>query len=79
MKQFWQKIGNTEIRNILAVMVVLGCFILLYIMLVKPIPAENKDILNVVGGMVFGGGLSVVLGFYFGASKSDTVNTKTPV
>ena len=79
MKQFWQRIGNSEIRNILSIMVVLGCFIMLYVMSVKPMPSANKDILNIIAGMVYGGALSQVLGYYFGASKTnESDKIKTP-
>lgn len=71
MKQFFEKIGRAEIRNILAVITVLGCFILLYLLQVKPIPDGNKDVLNVAIGFVFGGLLGGVAGFYFGASKDS--------
>jgi Na+-driven multidrug efflux pump len=69
MKQFFQNIGKTEIRNILGVIVVIGCFVLLYILQVKPIPAANKDVLNIAIGFVFGGALAGVIGYYFGSSK----------
>lgn len=72
MKQIWQKIGQAEIRNILAVVSVVGCFILLYIMTIKPIPVENKDTINQSIGFVFGGLLGGVTGFFFGASKQPT-------
>lgn len=70
MKQFFQRIGNSEIRNILAIVMTLGCFILLYLMLIKEIPVNNKDVLNVAIGFMFGSGLTGVFGYYFGASKS---------
>jgi hypothetical protein len=38
---------------------------------VKAVPIENKDVLNIAVGFVFGGALSGVMGFYFGSSKSD--------
>ena len=69
MKKFWDKIVKTDIANILGVIIVLGCFILLYIMQIKPIPTENKDVLNIAVGFVFGGALAGVIGYFFGASK----------
>ncbi len=69
MKRFWDKIGTTEIRNIIAVIAVIGAFILLYLMIIKPIPSENKDTLNIAIGFVFGGLIGGVSGFFFGASK----------
>lgn len=71
MKKLLDKIGTTEIRNILAVLTVVGCFILLYLLQIKPIPEGNKDVLNVAIGFVFGGLLGGVAGFFFGSSKDD--------
>lgn len=72
MKKLFNNIGKTEIRNILAVMIVCGCFILLYLMQIKPVPTENQGILNVAIGFVFGGALAGVVGYYFGSSKTET-------
>lgn len=74
MKKLFENIGKTEIRNILAVITVVGCFALLYLMQVKAVPAENQQVLNVAVGFVFGGLLAGVAGYYFGASKGDNTN-----
>jgi hypothetical protein len=71
MKKLFDGINKTDIRNILAIITTLGCFILLYLLQVKAVPIENKDVLNIAVGFVFGGALSGVMGFYFGSSKSD--------
>lgn len=71
MSEFWKKITNGDIRNILAVMVTLGCFILLYVLQIKAIPPENKDVVNIAVGTVIGGSLTTVLAFYFGGNKTD--------
>lgn len=71
MKRFWEKIGTTEIRNIIAIISVIGTFILLYLMIIKPIPSENKETLNIAIGFVFGGLVGGIGGYFFGASKQD--------
>jgi hypothetical protein len=71
MKKLFDGINKTDIRNILAIITTLGCFILLYLLQVKAVPIENKDVLNIAVGFVFGGALSGVMGFYFGSSKQD--------
>lgn len=76
MSEFFKNIGKNDIRNILAVISVLGCFVLLYLMMIKPIPVENKDIMNIATGFVFGGLLAGVAGFYFGSSKSEVESKK---
>ncbi|HTG56440.1 MAG TPA: hypothetical protein VL943_09245 [Niabella sp.] len=76
MTEFLRKITSKDIRNILAVIIVIGCFVLLYIMQIKDIPAGNKDVVLTAVGFVFGGALAGVIGYYFGSSKSETDKTK---
>jgi hypothetical protein len=71
MKKIFEKIGTTEIRNILAVLTVVGCFILLYLLQIKEIPHGNKDVVLTAIGFVFGGLLGGVAGYFFGSSKSE--------
>lgn len=75
MKKWLISLGSAEIRNILAVITVIGCFILLYLLQVKEIPPANKDVLLTAIGFVFGGLLGGVSGFYFGSSKNDPPKT----
>lgn len=75
MKRFWDKIGTTEIRNILAVISVVGAFLMLYLAFVKPIPSENKETVNLAVGFVLGGLIAGVNGYYFGASKGNNEKT----
>ena len=71
MTEFLKKVTKSEIRNILAVITVVGAFVLLYMMLIKPIPAENKDVVLTSVGFVLGGLVGGVSGFFFGASKGE--------
>lgn len=71
MKKFWEKIGTTEIRNILAVISVVGSFIVLYLLIVKDIPLGNKETVNLALGFTLGSLVAGVNGYYFGASKDD--------
>lgn len=70
MTEFFRKITNGDVRSFLAVITVLGCFTLLYFMMVKEIPTPNKDVINIAMGFVFGSALTGVFGYYFGSSKS---------
>lgn len=72
MKNFFQKIGNAEIRNIISIISVLGAFAVLYLLIMKPIPAENKDTLNLSVGFILGGLIGGINGYYFGASKGHS-------
>jgi dolichol kinase len=76
MTEFLKKITSKDIRNVLGVIVVIGCFILLYIMQIKEIPAANKDVVLTAVGFVFGGALAGVVGYYFGSSKNEADKAK---
>lgn len=71
MPEWLKRLTKTDIRNSLAIIIVLGCFTLMYLLQVKPIPQQNHDIVNIVAGFIFGGALAGVVGFYFGATKTD--------
>lgn len=76
MTEFFKKITSKDIRNILAVIIVIGCFILMYIMLIKEIPPANKDVVLTSVGFVFGGALAGVVGYYYGSTKAESDKTK---
>jgi hypothetical protein len=71
MPEWLKRITKTDIRNILAIIIVIGSFLLLYLLQVKPIPEQNHDLVLTAGGFIFGGALAGVVGFYFGATKGD--------
>jgi hypothetical protein len=71
MPEWLRRLTKTDIRNSLAIIIVLGCFGLVYLLQIKPIPAENHDIVNIVAGFIYGGALAGVIGFYFGSTKTD--------
>ena len=71
MPEWLKRITKTDIRNILAIIIVIGSFLLLYLLQVRPIPEQNHDLVLTAGGFIFGGALAGVVGFYFGATKSD--------
>lgn len=71
MGEFWKKVTAGDIRNIIAIISVIGGFIMFYLIVIKPIPAENKDTVNMTVGVLLGGLIGGVNGYYFGASKSE--------
>jgi len=71
MPEWLKRLTKTDIRHILAMVIVIGTFLLMYLLQVKPIPQENHDIVNIGVGFIFGGALAGVVGFYFGSSKVD--------
>jgi hypothetical protein len=74
MPEWLKRLTKTDIRNSLAVIIVLGCFILLYLLQSKAIPEQNHDLVLTIGGFVFGGALANVVGYYFGSMKQDKKN-----
>jgi hypothetical protein len=70
MKRILETFSKTSIAHILAVMIVVGCFVLLYIMMVKEIPSANLSTVNIAVGFVFGL-LGVIAGYFYGASKQN--------
>lgn len=70
MKRLWLNLSSTDIRNIIAVIYVCMVLVYIYVLVFKPVPLENKDLVNVIGGNVISG-LGIVLGYYFGASKQS--------
>jgi phosphotransferase system glucose/maltose/N-acetylglucosamine-specific IIC component len=73
-----RRLGKTEIRNLLAVCSLLGCLTLIGLMQVHPVPEQNKDILNIAIGFLFGSCLSPVFQFFFGASKTENDKNHKP-
>jgi hypothetical protein len=65
-----KKIMAADIRNILAVITSLGCFIIIYLLIIKQIPEPNHDIVIAGVGYILGAANGMVYGYYFGASKA---------
>jgi predicted Na+-dependent transporter len=53
--------------HVLALIVTFGFFALLGYLAVRPVPAESKDVLNIMLGSLASGWVSIV-SYYFGAS-----------
>lgn len=60
-----------NVRSVLAIMLVLLSYIVLFILLNKPVPPENKDLVNVTIGFIIGSGVSGVVGYYYVSSKGQ--------
>lgn len=68
MKRLLETFSKTAIAHILAVMIVLGCFVMLYVMMIKTIPEGNVSTVNQAVGFIYGM-LGIVIGYFYGASK----------
>jgi hypothetical protein len=70
MKRLLLNMKEADIRNILAILIVLASFALQTIIILKPIPRENHDI--AITTVVLTLGLQgMVGGYFFGASKGE--------
>lgn len=76
MNELFGKITSKDIRNILAVIIVLGTFVVIITMLYKEVPQGNRDTINLVVGTLLGGALGGVTGYYFGSSKNEADKAK---
>jgi drug/metabolite transporter (DMT)-like permease len=54
-------------QYILGAMIVIGFFVLMYLLLAQAVPEQNKDILNIVVGALIGSFTSIV-GYFYGSS-----------
>lgn len=77
MKKFFDNIGKSEIRNIIAVLYIVMIIGFIYVLAFKPVPPENKDLVNVLGGVVIGG-VGVILSFLYGTSKDQSNDKHHP-
>ena len=55
---------------IIAIVIVLATFSVIYLFVFYTVPESNKDALNIVLGALMGG-FSLVLGYFFGSSKGS--------
>lgn len=75
MTEFIRKITSKDIRNIIAVMLVAGCFGLMYLFMIKEIPQVNRDLVMVAAGAIMSN-LKDVTGYFFGSSKNEADKAK---
>jgi hypothetical protein len=74
MPEWLKRLTKTDIRNTIALTIVYGIFIALYLLIYKPIPKENHDTVNQMIGFLTGSALGGIMGFHFSSSKSDKNN-----
>jgi hypothetical protein len=75
MNEFFGKITSKDIRNIIAVMFVIGCFVMIYLFMIRDIPVPNRDLLMVVAGAIVSN-LKDITGYFFGSSKNEADKAK---
>ena len=75
MNEIFGKITSKDIRNIIAVMIVFGTFILMYIFMIKEMPGGNRDLVLVTAGGIITV-LKDVTSYFFGSSKNEADKAK---
>lgn len=65
-------------QMIIALIVVIGFFIVLWHLMSTPVPSENRDLVNILLGLLGGTAFAGVITYYFGSSlgsrnKEDTI------
>lgn len=75
MTEFLHKISSKDIRNIIAVMFVVGSFVMIYLFMIRDIPGANRDLLMVVAGAIVSN-LKDVTSYFFGSSKNEADKAK---
>ena len=75
MNEIFGKITSKDIRNIIAVLIVSGTFILMYIFMIKEMPNGNRDLVLVTAGGIIAV-LKDVTSYFFGSSKNEADKAK---
>jgi len=57
-------------QYILGGLISIGFFVLLYFLIFKSVPDQNKDLLNLVVGALIGS-FSTIVGYFYGSSKGS--------
>ena len=68
------KIGNL-FMYVLGAIIALGFFVILGLMVYKPVPDSNSTLLNVMLG-VLGGAFTTIVSYFYGSSKGSQEKTE---
>ena len=59
-------------KAIIAITTIFFSFAILTLLILYPVPKENKDVINIVIGMVIGTGFGGVITYFFGSSDDTS-------
>ena len=68
----WDKINKVSVQIIIAVIIIIASFGLLYLLAYKEVPQGNRDLFHVMIGYVVGACVTAVIGWLYTQSKSTT-------
>ena len=67
-------VPKDSFQYILGGLIVIGFFVLIYLLIFSPIPGENSDVLNLVVGALIGS-FATVVSYFYGSSKGSADKT----
>lgn len=70
MPEWMRKWAKSDVRNGIAVLYILAILLFLFVLAARPVPTENKDLVNIAVGSALTG-LQVILSYFYGSSKTD--------
>jgi hypothetical protein len=71
MKQWWQNVSKTDIRNVISIIAVMGVFALVFVLVFHEVPTNNKELVNMVAVQIVSTLLGGLVGYLFGTSKKE--------
>ncbi len=66
--------GKDVATNIIAFMFLGFCMTFILLITLYPIPKDNMRAVDTILGFILGTGMSLILSYYFGASKARTID-----
>jgi hypothetical protein len=73
----WDKLNKVSVQVIVAVIGIVASFALLFLLVFKEVPAGNRDLFNIMIGVVVGSVVTSVVGWLFTTNKGN--KSTTPV
>lgn len=67
----WEKLNKISVQVIIAVITITASFGLLYLLVFKEIPTGNRDLFNVMIGVVLGSTITAVAGWLYTDKKAN--------
>lgn len=72
----WEKLNKVSVQVIIAIISISSSFGLLYFLVFQEVPAGNRDLFNVMIGVVCGSTVTAVMGWLYTTNKHQTRQTK---
>lgn len=76
MPEWLKRLTKSDIRSTITLVVLFGCFIILFTLIFRPIPETNHDLVSSMLSFITGSAFGAVIGYYFSASKTDRPHDK---